>query len=592
MKSWMVTAVLAFALCGCQQETGTEVDDGYDVGAFLEGIAGEPTTHWVAKEPVGRGAPPVDTAMLADPYSSPGRWLHYTGDYRGYRHSPIDTLSPASVGDLRVAWSFGSGTDAQFSVSPIVYDGVMYVTSSHNRIFALDARTGEILWRYDHQLPGDLRFCCGPANRGPSIHGDRVFMGTLDAKLLAFNRKTGEIDWETEVAPYADGIAITSSPLVLDDRLIVGIGGGEFGVRSFFDAYDVETGERLWRHYTVPKEGEPGIETWAGDSWKSGGAPTWNPGAYDAATDTLYWATGNPGPDYDGSSREGDNLYSDSLLAVDARTGARKWHFQFTPHDLWDYDGNTQLLLVDIERDGKPVQAIVQANRNGYFYILDRTTGAFLGAEAYTENMNWATIDANGRPVVSENARNTDGVHGPVCPGTQGGTNAALATAFNPNLGLTFVPVIEACATYTVAEVEFVPGAPCMGGIPAYDTDSTYGHLSAIDVATGQTRWRYRDDTGLLAGVLSTEGGVVFTGNVAGEVLALDAKTGERIWSFRAGSAIRSQPIAFEVDGVPHLAIAAGGFPAAEAFLFPSMVPGDGQLFVFKLETPETRLEE
>lgn len=557
----------------------------YNFEEFLEGLGGSTRTHWTASEPAGNGAPPVDAEMLANPYASSERWLHYAGDYRGYRHSPIDSLTPESVKDLRVAWGFGPGTQRQFAVSPIVYDGVMYVTTTYNRLIALDAGSGEILWRYDHQLPDNLRYCCGPANRGASIHGDYIFMGTLDAKLLAFDRKTGEVAWEIEVAPYQDGIAITSAPLVLDDRLIVGIGGGEFGVRAFFDAYDVETGERLWRHFTVPKEGEPGVETWAGDSWKRGGAPTWNPGAYDAATDTLYWATGNPGPDFVGSLREGDNLYADSVLAVDARTGERKWHFQFTPHNIWDYDGNTQLFLVDIERDGKPVKAIVQANRNGYFYILDRETGAFLGAEPFAEKLNWATIDATGRPVVSENAQNIDGEHTLVCPGVQGGMNASTTGAFNPRLGLAFVPVIESCATYEIAEPEFVKGLPYLGGLVTFDSDNAYGALSAIDVSNGSVRWRHRDKAGLMGGVLSTAGGTVFTGNLAGEILAFDASSGERVWSFRAGSGIRGQPIAYELDGATYVAVPTGRYPGGEVFMFgDSSVAGSAQLYVFRLE--------
>ena len=588
MKPWLGLFVLLIVLFGgCQpaEESAEEKAAGYDFEEFLEGLIGELTTHWIADEPAGDGGPPVDASMLADPYASPSRWLHYTGDYRSYRHSPIDALTPENVKNLRVAWGFGPGTSGQFAVSPIVYDGVMYVTTTYNRLFALDARSGEVLWRYDHQLPDDLRFCCGPANRGASIHGDRVFMGTLDAKLLAFDRKTGAIDWEAEVANYQDGIAITSSPLALNDRVIVGIGGGEFGVRSFLDAYSVETGERLWRHYTVPKEGEPGVETWAGDSWKRGGAPTWNPGAYDAETDTLFWATGNPGPDFSGASREGDNLYSDSLLAIDPRSGERKWHFQFTPHDLWDYDGNTQLFLVDIEGNGRVVKAIVQANRNGYYYTLDRTTGAFLAATPYVENLNWATIDEKGRPIVSENAKRTSEEHDPVCPGTQGGMNGSWTGALNPELGLAFIPAVESCATFEVAEPEFVQGIPYLGGVVAFETEGAYGHLSAIDITTGAVRWRYRADAGMEGGVLSTAGGTVFTGDLDGEILALDASSGERLWSFRAGSGIRGQPIAYELDGVTYVAVPTGSYPEGEVMIFgDSSVPGNPQLYVFRLE--------
>ena len=559
------------------------------------------------------------------------------------------------TGELEHVAGSSLAEELTFECTPLVLDGVMYLVTGSNRALAIDAETGKLVWSYDPGIDLNGNYS-ETAARGSTIwepadgkpHGRRkLFYGTLDGRLIGLDAQTGkplakfgkagEVNLHPSAMPagpiapdqtmaamkeYETGQKIpkkspadfssieaynswafgslvvpqvTSPPVVVGDLIVVGTAiADNFSVENglgIVQAFSVHDGHPAWSWDPIPRQPEdPGYATWSRHD--VGGSNAWPPLSVDPQRSLIFVPTTSASPDYYGGDRLGCNAYSDSLVALHAKTGKLAWSFQIVRHDLWDYDGNTQLLLVDIERDGKPVQAIVQANRNGYFYILDRTTGAFLGAEAYTENMNWATIDANGRPVVSENARNTDGVHGPVCPGTQGGTNAALATAFNPNLGLTFVPVIEACATYTVAEVEFVPGAPFMGGIPAYDTDSTYGHLSAIDVATGQTRWRYRDDTGLLAGVLSTEGGVVFTGNVAGEVLALDAKTGERIWSFRAGSAIRSQPIAFEVDGVPHLAIAAGGFPAAEAFLFPSMVPGDGQLFVFKLETPETRPEE
>ena len=590
-RSPAVLWALCLTLTGCPQPATDTPAAGdatpeFSVDQYLEGIAGEAVTHWIAEEPVASDAPPVDPAMLADPHASAERWLHYTGDYRGYRHSPIQSVTPQSVNKLRVAWGLSTGTDGQFGVSPVVYGGIMYVTTTYNRLFAVDARTGDILWRYDHQLPEDLRICCGPVSRGAAIHGNRVFMGTLDAKLLAFDRRTGAIDWEVEVDAYQNGISITSAPLVLDDRLIVGMAGSEFGVRSYFDAYDVETGKRLWRHYTVPAEGEPGAETWADESFKTGGAATWHPGAYDPQTDTVFWPTGNPGPDFSGATRKGDNLYSNSILAVDARTGARKWHFQTTPHDIWDFDGNTQLFLIDVERDGETIPGLVQANRNGYFYILDRRDGSFLGAEAYVEQMDWATIDASGRPVVSEHANSGDEV---VCPGGGGGMNAAWTGALNPKLGLAYIPSTEACATYIRADAPFVRGLPYMGGTPVLaEGEDAYGNLAAIDVTTGQVRWRHREDDPIMAGVLSTAGGVVFTGNIQGDALAINAENGELLWSFRTGSSVRGQPIAFELDGEPYVVIPSGAFPGGQAVTVGSqMTPGGSQLYVFKIRKDE-----
>ena len=591
VKNRFVTRALcaSMALVGCpapQTTQNEEAPAAWDADAFFEELAGEVITHWVAERPVAADVPPVDAAMLANPEASPESWLQYSGNYRGYRHSPVASLTPETVGDLRVVWGFGPGTAGQFAVSPVVYGGIMYISTTHNRLFAIDARTGEILWRYDHPEPaGAVRECCGPVNRGVGIHGNRVFMGTLDAKLIAFDRRTGAIDWQVDVIDHTTGYSITAAPLVIDDRLMIGMSGAEFGIRSFFDAYDPETGQRLWRHYTVPAAGEPGAETWADDSYKTGGASTWHPGAYDPETETVYWATGNPGPTFSGKTRAGDNLYADSVLAVDVRSGERKWHFQFTPHNVWDWDGNTQLFLVDIERDGEPYKALVQANRNGFFYILDRVTGAFLAGEPYVEKLNWATLAASGRPVLTELARRS--VEGPekVCPGNNGGMNAATSGSFNPELGLVFIPALEACSSFTRNDTEFVQGLPYHGGLPVYsDHASSYSNISAIDVATGQVRWRYRDDSGLFAGTLSTAGGVVFSGNLAGEALGLDAATGERVWSFRTGSGIRSQPIAFELDGEPYLAIASGGMPDNEAYIFPqTMLTADPQLYVFKI---------
>ena len=542
-------------------------------------------THWVASEPVGNGAGPVSDAMLSEAPGDPSRWLLYGGDYRNYRHSPLESLNPASVKDLRVAWALPTGTTGQFEVSPVIYDGVMYVTTSYNRLFALDAKTGEMLWRYDHEQPPQLRLCCGPPNRGVAIAGDLVMMATLDAKLIAFQRRTGEIAWSVEIANFEDGYSATSAPLVVGDLAVIGIAGGEYGVRGFFDAYEVSTGKRVWRHYTVPAEGEPGVETWAGDSYRNGGSPAWTSGAYDVESDTLYWTTGNPSPDWNGDLRAGDNLFSNSLLAVEMKTGKRKWHFQFTPHDVWDYDGNTQIFLVDVERNGATVKAVAQANRNGYFYLIDRESGEFLLAEPYVEQVNWATIDDAGRPVVNPAALPTLEPTERVCPSNFGGMNGAWTGAYNPDLGLAYIPAVEACQLFAKGIVVFIKGIPYLGGLPeTVDAmeGKAYGHLSAIDVATGKVRWRHRDAHPMMGGVLSTAGGVVFTGNLTGSALALDAETGEQLWSFRMGGGVRSQPVAYELDGQTYVAIGSGSFATLDAFAGGlETIPEGGHLFVF-----------
>lgn len=547
-----------------------------------------PPTFWLAEKPVGTSAGPVTSAQLAKG-ADRNNWLLYGGDYRNFRHSPVSGLTPASVQKLRVAWSAPTGTVGQFATSPVVYGGVMYITTSYNRLIALDARTGQILWRHDVQLPGDLRLCCGPANRGVAIGGDLVFMATLDGHLIAFDRTTGKVAWNIEVVDYKKGYSITSAPLIVGDLVYTGVAGGEFGAPGFIDAYDMKTGKRVWRINTVPGAGQPGVETWAGESWKTGGAPSWTTGAYDAETNTLLWTVGNPSPDWNGDSRAGDNLYSNSLLALDPATGKMKWHFQFTPHDVWDYDGNTQIYLVDTMFNGKPVKAIAQANRNGFFYLLDRASGKFLRASQYVEQLTWAKgVDAKGRPMVDPAAMPQENPTARVCPSNLGGMNGAWTGAYDPATSLVYAPSIEACQQFVKGLAVHVPGIPFMGGMPN-TTDAnegkSYGLLSAIDVATGKIKWRYKDAKPMMAGVATTAGGVLFTSNQQGQALAFDQATGEKLWSFRMGGAGRGQPIVYEVDGRPYVAIPSGGFTGIDSFAGGgSNIPEGGQLFVFALD--------
>ena len=552
-------------------------------------VALPPTpTAWYAEKPVGAGAPPVTGDLLAKSPTAPGNWLLYGGDYRKSRHSPATALTPATVKDLQVAWSAPTGTTGQFEASPVVYGGVMYVTTSYNRILALDAKTGQFLWRYDVKLPDDLRLCCGPANRGVAIGGDLVIMATLDAHLIAFERMTGKVAWTVTLADYKDGYSATSAPLIIGDLVYTGVAGGEFGASGFVDAYDVKTGKQVWRIHTVPGESAAVTKTWAGDSWKSGGAPAWTTGAYDAETDTLLWTVGNPSPDWNGDLRLGDNLYSDSVLALDPKTGKLKWHFQFTQHDVWDFDGNTQLFLVDTEFGGKPVKAIAQPNRNGYFYLLDRNDGHFLRATQYVEQLNWAKgVDAKGRPIVDPAAMPQDNPTMRVCPSNLGGMNGSWSGAYDPKTGFVFANSIEACQKYQKGLVTFVKGIPFMGGMPD-TTDAnegkSYGLLSAIDVKTGQVKWRYHDAKPMMSGVVSTAGGVLFTANMRGEALAFDQATGEKLWSFRMGGAARGQPIVYEIDGKAYVAIPSGGWSTLDGFAGGgSMLPEGGQIFVFAL---------
>lgn len=594
--SGLLLLVLIIAACGAEQES---VEQVIEQAAQTEQPAApieEPgelfdalPTHWINTDPIGDGLAGVSNEMLAVPEQSADNWLQYGGSYRNYRHSPISDLSPENVENLEFAWGFPTGTAGQFAVSPVVYDGIMYVTSSFNRLFALNAQTGELYWRYDHPQPGDLRICCGPASRGVSIIGDTVLMATLDARLMAFDRMSGEILWNIAIDDYQKGFSATSAPLIVKDMAIIGVAGGEFGVRGFFDAYNIETGERVWRHYTIPAAGEPGAETWAGTSNETGGAPAWTIGAYDPELDVLYWTTGNPAPDWNGDARMGDNLYSDSVLAIDPDTGEMLWYFQFTPHDVWDYDGNTHLFLVDMEQDGEMTKAVVQANRNGFFYALNRENGEFIRATAYLEQLNWAeSMEPNGRPVVNPSMVPSEEPIARICPGVAGGMNGSVSGALNPDLGLAFIPAIESCNQMEKGVSVHVEGNTFTGGFPvpvdALD-GSAYGHISAIDYQTGEVAWRYKDDEPIMAGVLSTAGGLVITGSQDGHALALDSETGEMLWRFRLGGGIRSQPIAYQIDGESYIAIASGNFSGIAGMVGGNTeIPEGGHLFIFKLD--------
>jgi len=507
---------------------------------------------------------PVTAERLLKGTNDTANWLQYGGNYEGWRFSPLTDINKQNVKKLQVAWVFQTGIPGQLQASPVVADGVLYLTSADNHLFALDAVTGDPLWKYDHPLPNDLRICCGPGNRGVAIAGDKVFMATLDARLVALDRKTGTVVWNTQIEDHKVGYSATLAPLVVKDKVVVGVAGGEYGVRGFIDAYDVKTGERKWRRYTIPIEGEPGVETWEGDSWKNGGGPPWVTGVYDPEMNVLFWATGNPSPDWNGDSRKGDNLYTNSVLALDPESGEMKWHFQFTPHDEWDYDGNTGLFLLDVQSNGQTVKALAQPNRNGFLYVLDRATGKFLHGASYVEQLNWAKgLDENGRPMVDpEFVPMAGGNPKFICPGNVGGQNGSFSATYSPQTKNIYIPVIESCGKMEKAEAVFIQGNPFWGGGPGTtqgNDGSSYGHLSAIDPSTGQIKWRYKDKYPLIGGALATAGGLVFTGNQTGYAIALDDATGKELWKFQTGSAVRGQPITYKISGKQYVAVPSGG---------------------------------
>ena len=500
---------------------------------------------------------------LLNSAKEPQNWLTYSGDYAGRRHSALDQINLANVRTLTAKWVYQTGAEGKLEATPLVVDGVLYATAQDDRAFALDAHSGRPIWLYQRQLPGDLRPCCGHVNRGLAILGNKVFLGTLDAHVIALDAKTGNVVWDVTSADYQKGYSFTGAPLVVKNLIITGISGGEYGVRGFVDAYDAVTGERKWRFYTVPGPGEPGHDTWEGDSWKVGGAPAWNTGTYDPETDQIFWPTGNPAPSNRGEGRAGDNLYSNSLLALKAATGKLNWYFQFTKHDEHDWDA-TQIPVM-IDANGKHL--IAQANRNGFFYVLDRTTGKLISANAYGKTTWSDTKDAEGRPIANKNSSPT--LQGrTVCPGALGTTNY-MPPAYDAQTGLFYVTARDQCDIFSTAPQPYEAGHAYYGSayFPSEDAKPFLGFLKAIDPTTGEIKWKFQHTTPTWSGVLSTAGGLVFTGDAEGNFIALDAASGKPLWHFQMGGAVYAAPMAFAVDGKEYIAIAAGS--SVYAFALP-----------------------
>jgi PQQ-dependent dehydrogenase (methanol/ethanol family) len=500
----------------------------------------------------------VSFAQIADP--APGDWPTYHGVLTGNRHSRLDQINARNVAGLAARWSFTIGSSRKLEVTPIVVDGVMYITAV-NEAHAIDARTGREIWQFTRPrskgLSGDA---AGGINRGVAILGDRVFMVTDNAHLLALHRLTGSLLWDVEMADSHQNYGATSAPLVINDLVISGTSGGDEGVRGFFAAYKASTGERVWRFWAVPAPGEPLADTWKGKAIQHPCAAAWLTGTYDVETGLLFWTTGNPCPDYNGDERVGDNLYANSVLALEPATGKLRWYFQYTPHDLHDWDATQTAMVVDAEFEGKPRKLILHANRSGYFYVLDRTTGEFLRATPFVQKLNWAKgIGANGRPIP-----NPDAVPTPqgtkACPAVDGATNW-FSNAYNPATGLFYLMALEKCNIYTKAEAVWTPGESYYGGdtrnIP---DDPGQKFLRAIDLRTGKIAWEVPQtgDASSWGGVLSTAGGVVFFGEDSGAFAAVDAKTGTLLWHFQTNELWKASPMTYLAGGKQYVAIAAG----------------------------------
>src|SRR5262245_56402288 len=508
--------------------------------------------------------PPLVTAQeLLDGLSADGsRWLMFGGSYTNQRHSPLTQITPENVNRLAPQWVFQTDTAGRFETTPLLRDNVLYVTGPLNVAWAVDARTGREIWRYKRELPptGNLTACCGLVNRGFGVLGDRLFMTTLDAHLVALNMKTGGVVWDTTLEDFSKGYASTIAPLVVKDKVIVGVAGGEYGIRGYIEAYNAQTGARAWRFYTIPGAGEPGNDTWAGDSWKIGGASVWVTGAYDPEQNIVMYGIGNPGPDYHSESRKGDNLYSNSLVALDADTGALRWHYQFTPHDLHDWDSTEVPILADLTIGGQPRKVVMFANRNGFYYTLDRTTGKPIVAKPFVTT-TWAKEGgADGRPVPlpghvpSEKGAGT-------CPDLTGGTNF-WQPAFDPSTRTFFVNAREVCMTYFAWKPEYTPGERYTGGAGqrVVSADSpAYGALRAIDPATGERKWEFKYLSPSTSGLLTTASSLIFTGDSDGNAIALDSRNGKLLWRYQMGAPLHgTSATTYMVDGRQHVLIPAG----------------------------------
>jgi alcohol dehydrogenase (cytochrome c) len=489
--------------------------------------------------------------------AEPQNWLTYWDDYQGHHFSALNQITAANAVLLKARWARQMPGPATLEATPLAVDGILYTSGSPGQVFALDARTGLQIWKYERKPRKVNPYGSNPFNRGVAVLGSRVFFGTLDAALVALDARSGRPLWETQVADTMRGYSLTSAPLAIKDKVIVGVAGGEFGIRGFVDAYDAATGKRLWRFNAVPGPGEFGHDTWKGDSWKQGGASTWLTGSYDPDQDVLYWGIGNPGPDHNARVRQGDNLFSCSVVALDAATGKRKWHYQFSPGDSHDWDAAEDLILADQVFSGEPRKLILQANRNGLFYVLDRTSGKFLLGKPFVRQTWNRGFDSQGRPIVAPEAEaSPEGVM--VYPGI-GGTNWQ-APSYDAATGTMYLAFSDAGFGFMRATAAYEPGKVYMGGrgFPSENAESQAG-FRAIDTETGAVRWEYRVSMpSFSAGVLSTAGGVVFGATAEGNLIALDAKTGGLLWQFQTGAPITSSPMSYAVQGRQFVAVAAG----------------------------------
>jgi alcohol dehydrogenase (cytochrome c) len=539
-----------------------------------------------------KGQSPVGYDRLLNAAKESRNWLMYGGDYFSNRFSSLTQITPANAKTLNLAWVFQSPVAGSWEATPLVVDGIMYVTQRPNDVVALDAATGRVFWIYSYNNASDVKVCCGANNRGLAILGDTLFMGTLDDHLVAIDAKSGRLVWKTEVADSKAGYSVTVAPLAFKDKVIVGVGGGEYGIRGFIAAFDARTGKQLWKFYTIPGPGEPGHETWEAcppnspycdpEAWKHGSGSVWVTGSFDPALNLTYWGIGNVGPDYNGDQRPGDNLYTASVVALDADTGQLRWHYQFTPHDRYDYDSVQVPVLADITWKGAPLNAMLWANRNGNFYVLDRATGKFLLGKPFVK-VNWMSgFDEKGRPIQTPQPPGM-----PTYPAVQGGSNW-YSPSYSPRTGLMYVSSWEDQGMFfggtpveykeglnfgggnllpfvpaPDAPTKAIPGAPSIpnlrrGPINNWTDAAGHGAVLAMDPITGTAKWRYRMIDVTDSGIVTTASDLLFTGGREGYFQALDARTGTLLWKTNLGAQMINNPITYSVNGRQYVAAMAG----------------------------------
>ncbi len=501
------------------------------------------------------------TVRVEDLLTSPvgANWTSYNGDYTGRRHSALREINTSNVAQLRAAWVFHPGNSQNLEATPIVVRGVMYVTAA-NDVFALDARTGRQLWHYHRPVSsGLLDDAAAHKNRGVGGWQNSVFVQTDDAHLLSLDARSGNLLWDVEYADKTRHYGSTGAPLVVKEQVVVGTSGGDSGVRGFLAAFDAATGKKKWQRWTIPGPGELGSSSWPGDSYLHGGGTTWMPGTYDPELNTLYWTTSNGSPDFVGDSRPGDDLYTACVLALDADTGEMKWYFQFTPHDLYDYDATETPILIDTVENGKTQHLLLQANRNGYFYVLDRTNGKFLRATPFIQKLNWAKgVDASGRPILTGQIPSPEGTY--ICPGIDGATNW-FSPSYNPDTGFLYVIALERCDIFFAKPRKFELGQTFYNtGTNRPPTEKSQKILLALSPSDGKAVWRYPQvgSGRSWGGTLTTAGGLLFFGDDSESFEAVEASNGRVLWHFNTGQMMHASPMSYAVDGAQYVAIAAG----------------------------------